>query len=66
MARRSIRRRFRNAYQRTRVIVRKVYPRRRGTRSNSFLRKNKTALTIGVLALVGWYFRDKIKAIFTK
>jgi hypothetical protein len=69
MARRSFRQRARGfisrGYARTRTIVQKVYPRRR-RQSSSFFKKNKTVLTIGVLAAVGWFFRDKIKSIFTK
>ena len=67
MARRSFRQRARSAYGRTRTIVQRVYQRTRRRRtSQSFIRKNKTVLTVGVLAAAGWFFRDKIKAMFTK
>jgi hypothetical protein len=68
MARRSFRSRARGfvsrGFARTRTIVQKVYSRRR--QPTSFIKKNKALLTIGVLAVAGWFFRDKIKAMFTK
>lgn len=70
MARRSFRRRirrgFQSAYGRTRTVVQRVYSRSRRPRNNSFLSKNKKVLAVGLLVAVGWYFRDKIKAIFNK